>query len=85
MFFRLAAHHTLQHAPHPAGAFATRRTLPATLMLVKMRQPGDGADNIGALVHDDHRRRAKARLDFKQRVEIHVEILAHVRRDAGNG
>src|SRR3546814_8523099 len=37
------------HAPHPAGAFATRGALAATLVLVKMRDATDRADDVGRL------------------------------------
>src|SRR5256885_7796219 len=43
------ARHALQHAPHPAGAFAARRALAATFVLVEIGDARNGADQIGAL------------------------------------
>src|SRR5680860_1263042 len=59
---RLPFGHALQNAPHPARALAAGRALAATLMLVEIRQTRDGANDVGRLVHDDHRRRAESRL-----------------------
>jgi hypothetical protein len=53
--------HALHHAPHPAGALAARRALAAALVLVEIGQPRDRLDDVGRLVHHDHRRRAEAR------------------------
>ena len=53
--------HAGEHAPHPARALAAGRALAAALMLVEIRQAGDGADDVGGLVHDDDRRRAEPR------------------------
>src|SRR5688500_207418 len=49
----LATHHARQHTPHPARAFAARRALTAALLLIEVRQPGDGLDHVRGLVHDD--------------------------------
>src|SRR3546814_8112215 len=57
------------HAPHPAGAFATRGALAATLVLVEMRDATDRADDVGRLVHHDHRRGAETRAERFQPVE----------------
>ena len=61
----------LHHAPHPAGALAARRALAAALVLVEEGDAGDGGDEVGGLVHHDHRRGAEAALQVTQRVEIH--------------
>src|SRR5215472_1992246 len=74
--FRLTLHHPLHHAPHPAGAFATRRALAAAFVLVELRERRDRFDDIGRLVHDDDRRRAEAALHLAQRVEIHEHGVA---------
>ena len=68
--------HALHHAPHPARAFAAGRALAAALVLVEGRQAGDRADDVGRLVHDDHRRGAEARAMLAQRVEIHQHVVA---------
>ena len=57
-----ALHHALHHAPHPAGALAARRALAAALVHVELRQARDRLDDVGRLVHDDHRRGAEAGL-----------------------
>ena len=58
---RAALGHAADHAPHPARALAARRALAAALVLVEIAEPGDGADDVGRLVHHDDRRRAEAR------------------------
>src|SRR6476659_8986630 len=68
---RATINHAHHDAPHPSGALAAWRALTATLVLVKIRQPRDGAHDIGGLVHHDHGGRAEARLQAAQRVEIH--------------
>ena len=60
----------------PFTAFSARRTLPATLVLVETRQSGNRSDNVGALVHDDHRRGAQPGLTVLERVEIHQLFVA---------
>ena len=41
----------------------------------------DGAHDVGGLVHDDHGRRAEARLQVPQRVEIHRASMISIGRD----
>ena len=59
-------------------------------MFVEFRQPPDRLDDVRVLVHDDHRRCAKAGFERRQRVEIHQHVFALVdgeardRRPAGN-
>ncbi len=60
-FCGAALDHALHDAHHPARAFAARRALAAALMLVEGAEAPDGADDVGGLVHDDHRRRAERR------------------------
>ena len=43
-------------------------------MAVKIGDARDRLDNVGRLVHHDHRRRAEPRLQFAQSVEIHRRI-----------
>ncbi len=77
----LALGHALEHPPHPARALAAGRALAARLMLVEIGEPRDGADDVGRLVHDDHRRGTEARLQRLEAVEIHREIVALARRE----
>ena len=71
---RPAFRHPRHDAPQPAGAFAAWRALAAALVPVEIRDAGDGADDVGRLVHHDDRRRAEARLKVLQRVEIHRRV-----------
>src|SRR5262245_49377811 len=45
----LALRHALEHAPHPAGAFAARRALATALVLVEVRDTGDRLHDVGRL------------------------------------
>src|SRR3990167_1728156 len=72
----VADRHALQNAPHPAGALAAGRALAAAFMLVKIRDAGDRAHDIGRLVHNDDRRRTEPRAHVAQRIEIHQHIVA---------
>ena len=53
---RFAFDHLLEHAPHPAGALPAWRALTAAFMLIEISDPRDGLDQVGRLIHDDHRR-----------------------------
>ena len=53
---RFAFDQTVHHPHHPACTFTARRTLPAGFVFVKRRQPPNRLDDIGRLVHHDHRR-----------------------------
>src|SRR3954454_10702537 len=66
--------HAGQDAPHPARALAARRALAAALVLVEIGDAGDGADQVGRLVHHDYGRGAEARAQLAQRVEIHRRV-----------
>ena len=58
---RAALGHARQHAPHPARALAARRALAAALVLVEIGDAGDGADDVGRLVHARSRPRCRGR------------------------
>ena len=45
----------LEQAPHPAHAFAAGRALAATLVLVEIGDARHRLDDVGGLVHHDHR------------------------------
>lgn len=70
----------LHHLGRPGTAFSTRRALPATLVLVKLAQPGDHPDHVGRLVHDDDRGRAQAGLAVLEGVKVHQLVVADVFR-----
>ena len=53
-------------------------------MLVEIREARDGADDVGGFVHHDHARRAEPGLQRLQAVEVHRQVLAFARRDAGH-
>ena len=50
----------LHHPPHPAGALAAGRALAAGFMLIEIRDAADRADDVGGLVHHNHRSGAEA-------------------------
>ena len=72
----------LLHARHdviqPAGSLTAWRALAAGLVLVEVRQPRNGVDDVGALVHHDDRGSAQAALRLLEAVEVHQHV-------AGNG
>ena len=74
MRFGVAGDEAFHDAPHPAGAFAARGALAAGFVLVEVRQAGDGADDVGGLVHDDDGGGAEAGLEVAQRVEVHRAV-----------
>src|SRR5262245_44551000 len=78
---RAAFRHAGEHAPHPAHALPAGRALAAALVLVEVRDAGHGADDVGRLVHDDHRRGAERGFVLAAAVEIHEQVLAFMRRD----
>ncbi len=78
--FGITRHQPFHHAPHPAGAFAARRALAAAFMLVEVRQAGNGAHDVGGLVHHNHRCGAQAGFQIAQTVEIHRRFHDLVRR-----
>ena len=71
-----AVRHAVERLAHPERTFAARRALAAAFVLVELRQAPDRLDDIGRLIHHDHRRRAKARLRAAQPIEIHDRIFA---------
>ena len=75
-FLRAAVRHAGEHPPHPAHALAARRALAAALVLVEIRDARHRADDVGRLVHHDHRGGAERRLVLGAAVEIHLEVVA---------
>lgn len=75
---RLAALEALHDLFGPLAALAARSALSAGLVLVEAGEPADGADDVGALVHNDHGGRAEPRLAVLQRVEVHELRIAGI-------
>ena len=63
-FLRPAFRHPRQNAPHPTRTFTTRRTLPATLVLVEIGKPRHRPNNIGGFIHHDNGSRTKSGTKF---------------------
>ena len=66
------------HVREPTGALPAGRALAAALVLVELGQPENALDDVGLLVHHDHRRSAQTALQLPQRVEVHQHILAEL-------
>src|SRR5690606_38921833 len=80
----LAVAEALHDAPHPAGTFAARGALAAGLVLVEIADAADRADYVGRLIHHDDARRAEARAQFLEPVEVHRRVHDLRRRDQRN-
>ena len=61
----------VEHAVHPAGAFAARRALAAAFRVVETRDALAGAHHAGGFVHHDDRARTQAGAGFLDRVVVH--------------
>src|SRR5262245_5109044 len=77
--------HAGEDAPHPAHALAARCALATALVLVEIRDPRHGADNIGRFVHHNHSGGAERGLELAAAVEIHEQMLTLVRGDHRHG
>jgi len=83
---RLAALQALHDLRGPLAALAAGGALSAALVLVELGQAGDGAHDVGGLVHDDDGGRAETRLGVFERVKVHDLVVADVlREDRGRG
>ena len=60
----------------PLGALATRGALATGLMVVELGKAGNGAHDIGRLVHDDDGGGAQAGLRVLEGVEVHELVIA---------
>jgi len=69
-----ASHHVCE----PAGPLPAGRALAAALVLVELGQSEDALDDVGLLVHHDHRRSAQTALQLPQRVEVHQDVFAEL-------
>jgi hypothetical protein len=74
----LANFHALERVGQPAGSLAARSALSAALVLVELAQPQDRLDDVGRIVHHDHRRCPQPALQLPQGVEVHQHILAEL-------
>src|SRR5690606_14542511 len=74
---RVALHHALEHAHHPAGTFPAWRALAAAFMLEEYRDTPDRLDDVRRLVHDDHAAGAEGGLHLAHAVEVH-DGVGHV-------
>lgn len=69
----------------PFGTLATRGALAARLVMVKLAETGDGADNVGGLVHHDDSGRAETGLRVLEGVKVHELVVADVLGEDGGG
>src|SRR5690625_4132464 len=79
----LAGHDAVNHAVHPAGAFATRRALAAGFGVVKARNATGSGHNFRSFVHDNDRARAHARAGLLYGVIVHGQIHHDIGRSTG--
>ena len=76
----LRPRHALEHAPHPARAFAAGRALAAALVLVEVGDAGHGLDDVGRLVEHDDGRRAETGLELDR---LSKSMVRSLQRSAG--
>lgn len=69
----------------PLGALTAGRALAARLVVVELAQAGDGADDVGRLVHDDDGSGTETGLGVLERVEVHELVVADVLGEDGRG
>jgi hypothetical protein len=87
---RLALVEAVHDLVGPLGALTAGRALAAGLVVVELGKAGDGADNVGRLVHDDDGGSSESGLCVLERVEVHQLVVADVlgqdrgRRTTGN-
>lgn len=81
----LALLHALHHLGSPLASLAAGGALAATLVLVELGQTGDGADDVGGLVHDDNGGSPQTGLGVLEGVEIHDLVIADGLGDDGSG
>lgn len=81
----LALLHALHHLGGPLASLAAGGALAATLVLVELGQTGDGADDVGGLVHDDDGGGTQTGLGVLEGVEIHDLVVADGLGDDGSG
>jgi len=69
----------------PLGTLATRGALAARLVVVELAETGDGADDVGGLVHDNDCGRTETGLRVLEGVEVHELLVADVLGEDGGG
>jgi hypothetical protein len=69
----------------PLGTLATRGALTARLVVVELAETGDGADNVGGLVHDNDSRGTETGLRILEGVEVHELVVADLPGKDGSG
>lgn len=69
----------------PLGALATGSALAAGLVVVELAETGDGADDVGGLIHDDDGRGTKTGLRVLEGVEVHELLVTDVLGKDGSG
>jgi hypothetical protein len=69
----------------PLGTLATRGALAAGLVVVELAETGDGADDVGGLVHDDDGSRTETGLRVLEGVKVHELVVADVLGEDGGG
>ena len=62
----------------PLGTLTARSALTARLVVVELGETGDGANNIGALVHDNNGSRSETRLRILESIEVHELVVANL-------
>ena len=67
---------TLHHLHGPLAALTAGSALATTLVLVEGGETADGADDVGALVHDDYGGGSETGLRVFQGVEVHELVVA---------
>jgi len=80
----VAGLHALHHLHGPLATLAAGGALTTRLVLVEGRQAGDGANNVGRLVHDDDGRGTQTSLVVLERVKVHELVVSHGLRDDGS-
>ena len=74
----LALLETVHDLLGPLGTLTARSALAARLVVVKLGETSNGADDIGALVHDDNGGGTETRLGVLQGVEVHELVVANL-------
>lgn len=81
---------TLLEAVHdllgPLGTLTAGSALSARLVVVELGETGDGANDVGALVHDNNGGGTETRLRVLESVEVHKLVVANLLgKDRGGG
>ena len=66
---------TLHHLQGPLAPLTAGSALATALVLVEGGETADGADNVGALIHDDYSGCSETRLGVFQGIEVHELVV----------